>query len=117
MAKPKVKTNNETMELYSNIGTQERRAVNRLLRVLASKNMSQTQLSSICRSVSRLSRDDNEPKRKSGYIVFYSLHYPDERKKQPTASLGQIAKTIAKKWRSLPQAKRDEFNKEARAKK
>ena len=100
------------MDLYSKIGTQERRAVNWLMRAMVSKNVTQTELSSICWSVSRLSavaKDDDEPKRKSGYIVFYSHHYPDERKKQPTVSLGEIAKSIAKRWRGLTQQKRDEF--------
>jgi hypothetical protein len=117
MTKTKTKTK-ETLELYSKIGTQERRAVNRLLRAMASNNMTQTELSSICRSVSRLSaaaRDNDEPKRKSGYIVYYSEQYPSERAKQPTASLGEIAKEIAKRWKALPQEKRDELNKKARA--
>ena len=87
---------NETMQLYNKIGTQERRAVMRLLRAMASDKVNRGELGSICRSVSRLAsaaRSDDGPtcKRISGYILYYKEHYAAERKKHPAASPGPQA--------------------------
>jgi hypothetical protein len=46
-------SNSETMELYNKVGTQEKRAVNRLLRAMASGNVEKSELARVRRSVSR----------------------------------------------------------------
>lgn len=108
----------DAIGLYEKLGTQEKRAVNRLLRALTSGKMDEKEVAGICRSVSRLSyaaKEDQQPKKKSGYILYYSEMYPSEKAKQPTATLGDIAKTVSKRWKSLPEAERDAYNKRARA--
>ena len=98
------------MELYNKVGTQEKRAVNRLLRAMASNKVEKADLSRVCRSVARATTSQDTPKRISGYILYYKQNYAAERKNAPSSSLGDIAKVIGKAWNSLPQEKRDEFN-------
>ena len=100
----------ETMELYNKIGTQEKRAVNRLLRAMAGGKVDKAKLTRVCRSISKIAAKDEPPRLISGYILYYKQNYETERQKAPTAGLGEIAKVIAKQWRTLPQAKRDELN-------
>ena len=106
--------NSDTMELYNKVGTQEKRAVNRLLRAMASGNVEKSELARVCRSVSRATTSQDGPKRMSGYILYYKQSYAAEREKAPSSSLGDIAKVIGRSWKALPQAKRDEFNNLAR---
>ena len=103
-------SNNETVDLYNKIGTQEKRAVNRLLRAMASNKVEKADLSRVCRSVARATTSQDTPKRISAYILYYKHNYAAERKNAPSSSLGDIAKVIGKAWKSLPQEKRDEFN-------
>jgi hypothetical protein len=108
----------DAIGLYTKLGTQEKRAVNRLLRALTSGKMDEKEVAGICRSVSRLSyaaKEDQQPKKKSGYILYYSEMYPSEKAKQPTATLGDIAKTVSKRWKALPDTEREAYNKRARA--
>jgi NAD-dependent DNA ligase len=114
------KKKNETyMQLYNNIGTRERRAVNRLLRAMSSSKVDQAELASICRSVSRLASTStahlDEPKRISGYILYYKERYAEARGKSPAASLGDLAKAIAAQWKQLPASEREAFNTRARS--
>ena len=93
----------KAMDLYEQIGTQEKRAVNRLLKALASGHVKKTELQSICRSISRntIASQDGAPKRMSPYILYYKERYPDLRAKVPKASLGGIAKIVGKEWKAL----------------
>jgi hypothetical protein len=50
----------------------------------------------------------------SGYILYYKQNYAAERKKAPSASLGDSAKVIGRAWKQLPEEKREEFNNLAR---
>jgi hypothetical protein len=102
--------NNETMDLYNKVGTQEKRAVNRLLRAMASGNVEKAELSRVCRSVARATRNLDTPKRMSGYILYYKQNYAAEKVNTPSSSLGDIAKIIGKAWKALPEEKRGEFN-------
>jgi hypothetical protein len=107
-------SNSETMQLYNKVGTQEKRAVNRLLRAMANGKVEKSELARVCRSVSRATTSQDGPKRVSGYILYYKQNYASERKKEPSASLGSIAKVIGRAWKQLPEDKREEFNNLAR---
>ena len=65
-------SDSKTFELYNKIGTQEKRAINRLLRTLADGNVKQPELSSICRSIRRntATHDDTKPKKKTVTFCF-----------------------------------------------
>ncbi len=102
--------NNETMDLYNKVGTQERRAVNRLLRAMASGKVEKAELDRVWRAVGRATPSQDTSKRISGYILYYKQNYAAERKNAPSSSLGDIAKVIGKNWKALPPEKRDEFN-------
>jgi hypothetical protein len=108
-------SNSETLELYNNVGTQEKRAINRLLRVMASGKVDRAELGKVCRSVSRLASDSvDAPKRKSGYIVYYQQEFEAQKKAMPSASLGDIARVIGKQWRELLPSEKDKLNKLAK---
>jgi hypothetical protein len=109
-------SHHKTMELYNQIGTQEKRAVNRLLKAFASGNVERQELQSICRSISRntSASQDAGPKRVSPYILYYKERYADLRENMPAASLGEIAKVVGKEWKALGQAKQAEYHKQAR---
>jgi hypothetical protein len=102
--------NNETMDLYNKVGTQERRAVNRLLRAMASGKVDKNELARVCRAVGRATPSQDTPKRMSGYILYYKQNYAAEKVNTPSSGLGDIAKIIGTAWKALPQEKRDEFN-------
>ena len=55
-------SHHKTMELYEQIGTQEKRAVNRLLKAFASGKVEKAELQSICRSISRNTAGSEEAK-------------------------------------------------------
>jgi hypothetical protein len=105
----------KAMDLYAQIGTQEKRAVNRLLKALASGHVTKAKLQSICRSISRntIASQDEAPKRLSPYILYYKERYPDLRATMPEASLGDIAKVVGKEWKALGQAKQADYYKQA----
>ena len=99
----------ETMVLYNKLFTQEKRAVNRLLRALASGKVEKAELSKVCRLISKAAASQAPARKGSGYILYYKQHYEAERKKAPDASLGEIAKIIGRQWKALPLAKREQF--------
>jgi hypothetical protein len=101
------------MELYNQIGTQEKRAVNRLLKAFASGKVERQELQSICRSISRnttSASQDAGPKRVSPYILYYKERYPDLRAKMPEATLGGIAKVVGKEWKALGSKQAEYYN-------
>ena len=87
-------SNNETVDLYNKIGTQEKRAVNRLLRAMTSNKVEKAEL------VARATTSQDTPKRISGYILYYKQNYAAERKNEPSSSLGDIAKVVGKAWKA-----------------
>ena len=95
----------ETMVLYNKLFTQEKRAVNRLLRALASGKVEKAELSKVCRLISKAAASQAPARKGSGYILYYKQHYEAERKKAPDASLGEIGR----QWKALPLAKREQF--------
>ena len=104
------------MDLYEQIGTQEKRAVNRLLKALASGKVEKAELSSICRSIARntSASQDGATKRMSPYILYYKERYPDLRATMPEASLGGIAKIVGKEWKALGQGGKADYYNQAR---
>ena len=105
MTQPKI------MELYEKLGTQEKRAVNRLIRALASGQTTDVELRAICRAVSRNTTNTSTSRpSKSAYILYYKQRYPALRMDLgPQATLGQIAKAAAKEWRELGQKGQAEY--------
>ena len=111
-------SDSKTFELYSKIGTQEKRAINRLLRALADGNVKQPELSSICRSIRRntATHDDTKPKKKNGYILFYQEQYPQYKNavRGSEKGLWEVAKIISAKWKDLGIKGQAEYNKRAK---
>ena len=107
MARPK-----QIIELHEQLGTQEKRAVNRLVRALAS-GVQKAELRSICRSISRNTTSKPIPS-KSAYILYYKARYPVLRAKFPEASLGTIAKVVGLEWQELGQKGQAEYYEKAR---
>ena len=113
-------SDSKTFELYNKIGTQEKRAINRLLRALADGNVKQPELSSICRSIRRntATHDDTKPKKKNGYILFYQEEYPQYknavRSSEKGFKLGDVAKIISGKWKDLGVKGQSDYNKRAK---
>ena len=106
--------NNETVDLYNKVNTQKKRAINRLLRAMASGKLEKSELARVCRSIARATASKDTPKKTSGYIMYYKQNYPAGRNNAPSSSLGDIAKVIGKSWKLLSLEKRDEFNKLAK---
>ena len=102
-------TESATMVLYNKLLTQEKKAVNRLLRALASGKVEKAELSKVCRLISKAAASQEPARKGSGYILYYKHHYEVERKKAPDASLGDIAKIIGRQWKALPLATREQF--------
>jgi hypothetical protein len=104
---PVIKKNKRKMkksqsELYDKLATQEKRMVNRLVKSLATGELQKTELSSICRSISRNtagSKTEKQPP--NSYIIYYKEQFPSVRKDLPDATLGEIAKFISTKWKAL----------------
>ena len=111
-------SDSKTFELYNKIGTQEKRAINRLLRALADGNVKQPELSSICRSIRRntATHDDTKPKKKNGYILFYQEQYPQYKNavRSSETGLGDVAKIISVKWKDLGIKGQADYNKRAK---
>jgi hypothetical protein len=97
-----VKSDKKTLELYNKLGTQEKRAINRLMRGLSDGNIERPELGRICRGISRACKSSTEePKKMNGYIVYYKERYPAVKKKMPGAELGDIAKAVGAEWKKL----------------
>ena len=60
----------ETMVLYNKLFTQEKRAVNRLLRALASGKVEKAELSKVCRLISKAAASQEPARKCSGYILY-----------------------------------------------
>jgi hypothetical protein len=96
------KSAKEILELYNGLGTQEKRAVNRLMRGLSRGDIERPELGRICRGISRACKSSTEePKKLNGYIVYYKERYPAVKKKMPGAELGDIAKAVGAEWKKL----------------
>ena len=104
-----------TMEMYDSLGTNEKRAVNRLLRGLSAGNVGRSELNKMCRGISRVCtrNDGDKPKKVNGYIVFYKEQYPKYRAKMPDAELGHIARAVGEEWRKLTADQKEKYNKQA----
>ena len=106
-----------TMEMYDSLGTNEKRAVNRLLRGLSAGNVGRSELNKICRGMSRAcARNDAEsekPKKVNGYIVYYKSQYPKYRAKMPDAGLAAIARAIGADWKKLTKDQQAKYKKQA----
>ena len=111
----KMSNRSTTMEMYDSLGTNEKRAVNRLLRGLSAGNVGRSELNKMCRGISRACtrNDADKPKRVNGYIVFYREQYPKYRAKMPDAELGHIARAIGAEWKKLTKDQQATFNKQA----
>ena len=105
--------NKQTQELYTTLGTQEKRVVNRLINVLASQKLVDGDLKSINRYIGRYRTSDEKRRRKSGYILYYQEVYPSLRKQHPSKSLGQLAQVVGKQWREKSKNERAIHNKKA----
>ena len=92
-----------TIQMYDSLGTNEKRAVNRLLRGLSAGNVGRSELNRICRGMSRActQSDADKPKKVNGYIVYYKSQYPKYRAKMPDAELGHIARAVGTAWKKL----------------
>ena len=93
------------MEMYDSLGTNEKRAVNRLslLRGLSAGNVGRSELNKMCRGISRACtrNDADKPKKVNGYIVFDREQYPKYRANMPDAELGHIARAVGTAWKKL----------------
>jgi hypothetical protein len=105
----------EFQEAYDTLGTQEKRTVMKLVRALSKKTVSKEDMKSICRKVHSYTKDENAPKRKSAYIVFYSDVYPELKKKHPKKTIGEIASIAGGKWKKLDTSTREAYKKKALA--
>ena len=110
------KTNDKiVLELYNRLGTQEKRAINRLMRGLSNGSIERPELSKICRGISRRCQDLEKPKKISnGYILYYKERYPAFKAKMPAAGLGDIARSIGAEWTALPSDEKEKFNVQSR---
>jgi hypothetical protein len=96
------KSAKKTLELYNGLGTQEKRAVNRLMRGLSRGDIERPEIGRICRGISRACQSTEEqPKKMNGYIVYYKQQYPAVKAKMPGAKLGDIAKAVGAEWKKL----------------
>ena len=106
-----------TMEMYDMLGTNEKRAVNRLLRGLSAGGISRSELNKICRGMSRAcARNDAEsekPKKVNGYIIYYKEQFTKYKMKMPDAELTAIARAIGAQWRKLTADQKEKYNKQA----
>ena len=104
-----------TIQMYDSLGTNEKRAVNRLLRGLSAGNVGRSELNRICRGMSRActQSDADKPKKVNGYIVYYKSQYPKYRAKMPDAELGHIARAIGAEWKKLTKDQQAKYNKQA----
>ena len=101
------------MEQYKNLDTYEKRIVGKLCRVLSTGKLTDKQMTSINRCISRHAPSDGK-KRVSGYIAFYTLRYPVLKKKHPNASLGDIAKLVGKEWGSKTEKEKEVYKQKAK---
>ena len=92
-----------TIEMYDSLGTNEKRAVNRLLRGLSGGKVGRSELNKMCRGISRACalNDAEKPKKVNGYIIYYKEQYPKYRAKMPDAELGHIARAVGTAWKKL----------------
>ena len=104
-----VKTN-KTMELYNKLGTQEKRAVNKLMRGLTDGSIERPELGKICRGITRrCAQSNDEPKKMNDYILYYKERYPAFKAKMPAAGLGDIARYIGAEWKNLSIDEKEKF--------
>jgi hypothetical protein len=109
------KANDKTWELYNKLGTQEKRAVNRLMRGLSEGGIGKPDLGRICRGISRACQGKDEGHKKiNGYILYYKERYPIVKAKMPAAGLGEIARSVGAEWKNLSKDEKAKFNKRAR---
>jgi hypothetical protein len=110
----KSKDSTNILDSYDKLGTMERRTVNKLARALATGNVDRPALQRISRSIHRNAASrvqPDKPPRTSGYITFYKEAYALHKKETPTDSLGQIAKAVGLKWKSMSVTDREQYNK------
>jgi hypothetical protein len=94
-------------KLFAKLSTQQKRAVNKLIRTLAGGKVKQSDFASICRSINRNTLKGIRVKRPpSAYIMFHSDRFPVHREAHPNAKLGDLAKMIGHDWKSLAPAKK-----------
>ena len=99
--------------LYDKLPTREKRLAAKLIRSLSNSEVSQAELTKICRTITRHTGSTRVKKKVTGYILFYSQNFRIFKSSMPDASLGELAKAISTKWRELPQKSKDSFNRRA----
>jgi hypothetical protein len=109
-----VKAKNKTLDMFNQLGTQEKRSVNRLLRGLTEGNLEKAEMGKICRSISRACQSDEKPKKINGYILYYKERYPAVQAELRGEKLGVVAKAVGVEWKKLNADEQAKFNKRAR---
>ena len=115
MPKAVTTNRNDMTVLYAQLPTHKKRIAARLIRALAHGDSSKSDLSKICKSITRNTKLGQPKKSKSGYIMYYSKEYPNVKKTiGESASLGEIARVIASGWRSLSAEEKEQYNMQAK---
>jgi hypothetical protein len=101
-------------KLFVNLTTQEKRAVNKLIRTLAGGKVKQTDFAAICRSINRNTLKGSRIKKPpSAYILFHSDRFPVFKAAHPDAKLGDLAKMVGADWNALPPAQKAAYESRA----
>ncbi len=87
---------------YKELETFSKRLVNKLIRAMKGKGLTENQLTSVSRCIARVAKSKQEKKQPSAYITYYCEQYPKIMQKHPELSLGDAAKIIGKQWKSMP---------------
>jgi hypothetical protein len=103
-------------KLYDNLGTQHKKAVNKLIRTLASGKVEPERFGAVCRSISR-ANSKGVKKPPTAYMLFYQASFHDLRARRPGAKLGDLAKELGDQWQKLPAEQKKIFQKRAASKK
>ena len=96
------------------LGTQEKRLVNRLSRALATGKVTRREMKKIGRAISLNTNEVQQKKRTSGYIEYYAARYQAVRDEMPKATLGDMAKVVARDWKSLSEPEKDKWKEKAK---